>query len=90
MKELPRLLIAALLGTVLTGAGAWLTWARDVVTEAKAIDLIERHNPYLEDRKILFQGLEELAAIRRIMDEQRMETVAIRVLLQERTSSRGN
>ena len=89
MKELPRLLIAALLGIVISGAGAWLTWARDVVTEAKAIDLIERHNPYLEDRKILFQGLEELKTIRQILLEQQMETVAIRVLLQERALSRG-
>jgi len=88
VKELPRLLAAALVGIVVSGAGAWVTWGRSVRSEAEVIELIETHNPYLEDRKILFQGLEELSKIRLILDEQRMETVAIRVLLQERTTRR--
>jgi hypothetical protein len=63
------MIIAALLGCVVTGAGAWLTWASDVVTEAKAIDLIEIHSPYVEDRKILINHLNEAAELRKELSE---------------------
>ncbi len=88
MNGATKVLLRALLGTVITGAGAWLTWASDVVTEAKAIDLIETHSPYLEDRKILLKGLEDIGDIAEDADAARLELTAIRTLLQERESDR--
>ena len=63
-KGLSKIIIAALLAVVVAGAGAWLTWASDTVTESQAIDLIEIHSPYLVDRKILENSLEEVGELR--------------------------
>lgn len=85
---LTKIALGVLLGAAVTGAGAWLTWASDVVTEAKAIDLIETHSPYLEDRKLLMKGLEDIGEIAEDADAARLELTAIRTLLQVRESER--
>ena len=76
-EGLAKALVGALVGSVIVGAGAWLTLAGDVVTEAKAIDLIEIHSPYAEDRKILLQGLEEVKGIRNEMALMRGDMTAL-------------
>lgn len=60
MEGLLQKIVIALLSVVLTGAGAWLTWGREVRSESKVIDLIETHSPYLEDRKLFERSLVEL------------------------------
>jgi Tfp pilus assembly protein PilO len=73
VEGLPKLIIAALLGVVVTGAGAWLTWASDVVTEAKAIDLIELHSPYRDDRALVKEALSEVKELRKELFEHQEE-----------------
>ncbi len=49
-----RMVIGALLTTLLLGTGAWVTWAQKVAqkpSEAKVIELIETHSPYNVDRR---------------------------------------
>lgn len=65
MAGIPKLIIAALLGATVTGAGAWLTWASDIVTESKAIDLIENYSPYAKDQALVKEALEEVKALRK-------------------------
>ena len=67
MEGLYQKFIIVLLSVVLTGAGAWLTWGREVRSESKVIDLIETHSPYLEDRKLFEKNLEESAELRRTL-----------------------
>jgi hypothetical protein len=80
-----KVVLAALVSAVLTGVGAWLTLARDVVTEAQAIDLIESRSPYLEDRKLLEKNLWEVAELRQDMTDL---TLAVRELAVEMKHAR--
>ena len=60
MEGLLQKLVIVLLSVVFTGAGAWLTWGREVRSESKVIDLIETHSPYLEDKKLVERSLVQL------------------------------
>ena len=76
-EGMTKAVLGALVGIVITGTGAWFALAGDVVTEAKAIDLIEVHSPYSVDRKILLQGLEEVKGIREQMFLMRADMSAL-------------
>ena len=64
-----KLVVGALVGLVVAGAGAWFTLAGDVVTRAQAIDLIEVHSPYIEDRKVLLLNAEETIKLREAVSD---------------------
>ena len=66
---LVKVVLGALVGLVVAGAGAWFALAGDVVTEAQAIDLIEVHSPYIEDRKLLLLNAEETKKLREAVSD---------------------
>jgi len=53
-----RAIVALLVGALLTGAGAWVTWARTIPSKAEVIELIETRSPYVVDRKLLEDNAE--------------------------------
>lgn len=79
-----KIIFAATIGALVAGGGAWFTLAGDVVTEAQAIDLIEVHSPYVEDRKIMLQGLEEVKGMRDDMRRMRQDMTALVVLMMDK------
>lgn len=54
-----KALTGVLLAALVSGAGVWVVWARQVTTESQVIELIETRSPYREDRKELAYRMEE-------------------------------
>jgi hypothetical protein len=48
------------MGALVSGAGAWVTWGRSVVTEPEVIELIETRSPYLYEQQLLKHQIQEL------------------------------
>ena len=81
MEGYVRLVIAALLGTLLTGAGTWVTWGRNIVDEPKVIELIETRSPYVQDRRYLEKTAETIEEVRLEVVEQGKDLAEIKAIL---------
>ncbi len=81
MVGIPKLIIAALLGCLVTVAGAWLTWASDIVTESKAIDLIENYSPYAKDQALVKEALGEVKLLRQDLSAHKEDFASLDGLL---------
>lgn len=46
-------------GIVITGAGFWLLGAKDFVKRSEVSDMIAREGPYVEDKKLLHDTLQQ-------------------------------
>ena len=82
MEGLLQKVVIALLSVVLTGAGAWLTWGREVRSESKVIDLIETHSPYIEDRKLFERSLVQLDELTEAVGELTITMKGFSIVLQ--------
>lgn len=60
MRRVVELTLAALLGAMVSGAGAWVTMGRSVATRDEVIGLIGTHSPYLKDQRVLNDAIEQL------------------------------
>lgn len=83
MEWFPRMVAAALVGAVVTGAGAWITWGRNIQSRDDVIAIVEQHNPYLEDRKVLELAVTEMGKLRDELIKVRIDLTALRVQLTE-------
>ncbi len=65
-----KALTGVLLAALISGAGAWVVWARQVPTEGQVLELIETRSPYVEDRKELAYRVTEQTAKVRTLEEK--------------------
>lgn len=77
VERLTSALIGAMVGAVLSAGGAYLTWAKDVRSESEVIRLIEAHSPYIEDRKLLLERLEDLKKFSNDLEIVKTKVIAI-------------
>ena len=77
-----RIVAGALLGALVSGAGAWVIWASEITDEAKVIELIEIYSPYITDKKALEVEIgDHSARLVRIEDKIDSETRDVAELL---------
>jgi DNA-binding transcriptional MerR regulator len=80
-----RLVIAALLGALLSGAGAWITWGRSVLNANEIKEIVKTQSPYVVDKKAIEQrtkeNTEELKKLREEIKELSGDSKEIKALL---------
>ena len=78
-----RMVVPLLIGALLTGAGAWVTWARTVPSKAEVIELIETRSPYLQDRRLLEERTgKELTKLREEVEELSVQMSRLSAVLE--------
>lgn len=60
MNRVGPLVGAALLGALISGAGTWITFAREVVPRDEVIELIQTRSPYVPDKRVLGDAIEQM------------------------------
>ena len=92
MEGYTKIVIAALLGVTLSGAGAWVTWGRNAIGEPKVIELIETQGPYVRDKRYLEskvdQAAEEIGDLRLEVSMMRTSLAEIATLLKAEFAAR--
>lgn len=81
MKGLQAAVLGALIGAVASGAGAYLTWAKDIQSRDDVIQIIETQSPYIEDRKVLAEALTEIKGLRNDVQELALKIVSLEAKL---------
>lgn len=82
MSRLVTITLSVLMGALISGAGAWVTWGRSIVDEPKVIELIETRSPYLYDKKLLLERLHKLDSLEDSVDEVKGDIRELKVLIQ--------
>ena len=52
------------IGMFLTGASAWVSIAKDVVTEPEMVSYVNNSAPYVRDQKLILDYLEDIKELR--------------------------
>jgi len=84
MRRVTELTLAAVLGALVSGAGAWVTLGRSVTTRADVVELIETRSPYIEDKRILNDAIEQLHMLADGQHRLREQLARIETLLEQR------
>jgi len=76
------LVLAALLGAVVSGASAWISWGRNTVARAEVIELIETRSPYLRDQRAFNDAMEQIHMLADGQQVIREELAKLHVMVQ--------
>ena len=56
-QDLFKMIAAALLGALLAGGGAYVSFARNIPTRAEVVEMIEIRSPYQMDKQLIFNNI---------------------------------
>jgi hypothetical protein len=59
--QVTKIILAALVGSVLTGGGQWMLQGRNVVTRTEMEAYVNGQSPYVKDSKYIISRLDEIA-----------------------------
>ena len=82
MARVMPLVVAALLGALVSGASAWVTLGRQMVTRDEVLQIVEAHSPYLEDRKGVARAIAQLDQLEVRLDAVQADLAAHKALLE--------
>ena len=83
MNKVAPLVAAALLGALISGAGTWIAFAREVVPRDEIIGLIQSRSPYVPDKRVLGDAIEQMGMLAEGQQTIRMDLALLTQMVED-------